>query len=57
MDWFLYDNGLRHERVKYANTQIYFLHVYLFRSMVRLLIFQWYDIDSKYWKTLKQIVT
>ena len=21
MDWFLYDNGLRHERVKYGNNQ------------------------------------
>ena len=22
MDWFLYDNGLRHERVKYAEVEI-----------------------------------
>ena len=25
MDWFLYDNGLRHERVKVAESQLSFL--------------------------------
>ena len=23
MDWFLYDNGLRHERVKYISVWVY----------------------------------
>ena len=33
MDWFLYDNGLRHERVKSRdNIQIHFLKYYLSES-------------------------
>ena len=33
LDWFLYDNGLRHERVKSRDdTQIHFLKYYLSES-------------------------
>ena len=29
MDWFLYDNGLRHERVKYLNQPVHRSHIIL----------------------------
>ena len=31
MDWFLYDNGLRHERIKY--TEIYVKNVFYVNSI------------------------
>ena len=34
MDWFLYDNGLRHERVKYENSS-YGTYDKIFFSFVR----------------------
>ena len=34
MDWFLYDNGLRHERVKFLLFSITFLNFDLMRTML-----------------------
>ena len=35
MDWFLYDNGLRHERVKSIPTGIYLFKVNHVRNLLK----------------------
>ena len=45
MDWFLYDNGLRHERVKWENTVKENLYSGIFHIVYGSKIDHWY-IDS-----------
>ena len=33
MDWFLYDNGLRYERIKVKNAEMYAITLYLLNIM------------------------
>ena len=36
MDWFLYDNGLRHERVNHRSLQLasFAVNIYLFKAAI-----------------------
>ena len=43
MDWFLYDNGLRHERIKKGNEHDWFIY----HEPVELILLEYLDVSSE----------